>query len=76
VLTRADQGLLSVRSPELEKGLRRIDANIRRATSAIVFVVLFGSGVALRISGDELSTWLFVASAPALIHALGLFRLR
>lgn len=76
VLTRVDQGLLSVRSPELEKGLRRIDANIRRATSAIVFVVLFGSGVALRISGDELSTWMFVASAPALIHALGIFRLR
>ena len=76
VLTRIDQGLVTVRSPEVEKGLRRIDGSIRRTSSALMFLVFFSSGVALRIAGDELSTWMFVASAPALIHALGFFRIR
>ena len=76
VLTRADQGLLSVRSPEIEKGIRRVDGSIRRATSAVIFAVLFGSAIALRLAGDELSVWLFAISALPLVHALGLFRLK
>jgi hypothetical protein len=76
VLTRADQGLLSVRSPEVEKGIRRVDGSIRRATSAVIFAVLFGSAIALRLADDELSVWLFAISALPMVHALGLFRLK
>ena len=76
VLSRIDQGLVSVRSPEIEKGLRRIDGSIRRTSSALIFVALFGAGVALRFVGDDLGTWMLGASALPLIHALGLFRLR
>lgn len=76
VLSRIDQGLVSVRSPEIEKALRRIDGSVRRTTSALIFVALFGAGVALRIVGDELGTWMLGASVLPLIHALGLFRLR
>jgi len=49
VLNRIDQGLVSVRSPEIEKGLRRIDSSVRRATSALIFLALFGGGIALRL---------------------------
>ena len=76
VLTRADQGLLSVRSPEIEKGLRRIDGSVRRAISAVMFAVFFGAAIALRLAGDDLSVWLFAVSALPLIHASGLFRIR
>ena len=76
VLSRIDQGLVSVRSPEIEKGLRRIDGSVRRTTSALIFIALFGAGVALRIVGDDLGTWMLGAGVLPLIHALGLFRLR
>ncbi|MEN9957040.1 MAG: hypothetical protein RIR46_648 [Actinomycetota bacterium] len=76
VLSRADQGLLSIRSPEVEKSLRRIDSSARRIASALIFAALFGSGIALRMTGDELGGWLLLVSAVPLVHAAGLFRLR
>lgn len=76
VLTRIDQGLVSVRSPEIEKGLRRIDSSVRRVTSGLMFVALFGGGIALRLAGDELGGWLLLASAVPAVHAIGLFRIR
>jgi predicted unusual protein kinase regulating ubiquinone biosynthesis (AarF/ABC1/UbiB family) len=76
VLSRADQGLLSIRSPEVEKSLRRIDSSARRIASALIFATLFGSGIALRMTGDELGGWLLLVSAVPLVHAAGLFRLR
>jgi predicted unusual protein kinase regulating ubiquinone biosynthesis (AarF/ABC1/UbiB family) len=76
VLTRIDQGLVSMRLPEVEKSLRRIDGSARRITSSIIFAVLLLGGVALRISNDELGTWLLITSAPFALHASGLFRLK
>ncbi len=76
VLSRADQGLLSIRSPEVEKSLRRIDSSARRIASALIFTTLFGCGIALRMTGDELGGWLLLVSAVPLVHAAGLFRLR
>lgn len=73
-LTRFDQGLVSMRLPEVEKGLRRIDGSARRITSSIIFSILLASGVALRISQDELGNWLILSSSPFLLHASGLFR--
>jgi hypothetical protein len=65
-----------MRLPEVEKSLRRIDGSARRITSALIFAVLLLGGVALRISNDELGTWLLIASAPFALHASGLFRLK
>ncbi len=76
VLTRIDQGLVSFRSPEIERNLRRIDGSVRRTTCALIFTALFAGGIALRMVGDELGLWLLIASAPALIYSLGLFRIR
>ncbi|MEY2693665.1 MAG: hypothetical protein RL142_13 [Actinomycetota bacterium] len=73
-LTRFDQGLVSMRLPEVEKRLRRIDGSARRITSSIIFSILLASGVALRISQDELGNWLILTSSPFLLHASGLFR--
>ncbi|MEN9603337.1 MAG: hypothetical protein RL545_26, partial [Actinomycetota bacterium] len=75
VLSRLDQGNLAIRMPEVEKGLRRIDGSARRITAGVVFAVLFLSGVALRISGDELGNILLLTSAPVALYSLGLFRL-
>lgn len=74
--TRAERGELSTRNPELEARLTKLDGSTRRLGSALVFTALLGAGVALRIADDALGTWLLVASLPALLHALGLFRLR
>lgn len=76
VLTRLDQGVLSIRVPEVEKGLGRIDGSARRITSSILFSVLLIGGVALRIYGDDIGTILMVASVPFLIHATGFLRLK
>lgn len=76
VLTRLDQGQLSVRSPAVEQGLRRLDGSIRRIASAVIFSALLIGGVWLRTSGDDLGNWLLLASAPFGVHAIGFFRLR
>lgn len=76
VLTRLDQGILSIRVPEVEKGLRRIDGSARRITSAILFSVLLIAGVALRVYGDSIGTILMIAAVPFLIHATGFLRLK
>jgi hypothetical protein len=75
VLTRLDQGLVSVRLPELEKRVRRLDGSTRRIFAAILAAALIGGGIALRVSGDDLGTALLIASIPLALHALGIFRL-
>lgn len=75
VLTRLDQGQLSVRMPEVEKGLRRLDGSTRRITAALIGCVLFAGGIALRLSGDSLGDLLMASSAIPLLYAIGLFRL-
>ena len=74
-LTRLDQGLVSVRLPELEKRVRRLDGSTRRVSAAILAAALIGGGIALRVSGDDLGNALLVASIPLALHALGMFRL-
>jgi predicted unusual protein kinase regulating ubiquinone biosynthesis (AarF/ABC1/UbiB family) len=76
VLTRLDQGRVSVRLPEIEKTLKTIDGTARRITTGLVFAVLLAGGVALRIVGDELGNVLLIVSALPLLHAIGLFRFK
>ncbi len=74
-LTRLEQGRVSLRLPEVEKGLRRHDRTLRRIPFAIVAAALFIGGVILRISGDELGNIMLIAGIPPGLHAMGLFRL-
>jgi predicted unusual protein kinase regulating ubiquinone biosynthesis (AarF/ABC1/UbiB family) len=75
-LTRLDQGLVSIRLPEVEKAVRRLDGSTRRTTSAVIFAALLLGGIGLRVTGDSLGNLMLIVSAVPLIHALGLFRLR
>lgn len=75
-LTRLDQGLVSLRLPEVEKAVRRLDGSTRRTTSAVIFAALLVGGIALRLAGDQLGNPLLIVSAVPLIHAIGIFRLR
>lgn len=74
-LNRLDQGLVSIRVPELEKGVRRLDRSVRRVTAAILAAAIFLGGVVLRASGDDLGTVLLVTSLPIGLYAIGLFRI-
>lgn len=74
-LTRLDQGLVSVRLPELEKRVRRLDGSTRRVSAAILAAALIGGGIVLRVAGDDLGNALLIASIPLAAHALGMFRL-
>jgi predicted unusual protein kinase regulating ubiquinone biosynthesis (AarF/ABC1/UbiB family) len=74
--SRIERGELTSRNPELESRVSRVDGSLRRVTTAAIFATLLITGAALRLSGDELGTWLMVGSAVPLLHAIGLFRLR
>jgi predicted unusual protein kinase regulating ubiquinone biosynthesis (AarF/ABC1/UbiB family) len=74
-LTRLDQGLVSVRLPELEKRVRRLDGSTRRVSAAILAAALLVGGIVLRVAGDDLGNALLIASIPFAAHALGMFRL-
>ena len=76
VLTRLDQGLVTVRMPEVEKGLRRLESGSRRIASSVIFAVLALGGIALRIADDSLGNWLLLAGLPFLVHSSGVFRIR
>lgn len=75
VLTKLDQGILSVRLPEVEKRISRVDGSTRRITSSLVFAAIFLGGVLLKINGDSLGIPVMLSSVPFAIHAIGLFRL-
>ncbi|MBJ7433285.1 MAG: AarF/ABC1/UbiB kinase family protein [Microbacteriaceae bacterium] len=75
VLTRLDQGLISIRLPELEKRVRRLDGSTRRLSVGVLASALIVGGILLRIAGDELGNVLLIASIPLALHALGMFRL-
>jgi predicted unusual protein kinase regulating ubiquinone biosynthesis (AarF/ABC1/UbiB family) len=74
-LTRLDQGLISMRVPELEKRVRRLDGSTRRLSAALLAGALFIGGILLRIAGDDLGNVLLISSIPLALHALGVFRL-
>lgn len=76
VLSRADQGQLSLRSPELEKAVKRLDSSVRRTSASVLAVGLLIAGVILRTTGDDLGTWLIGSAVPLALYAIGLFRIK
>ncbi|MFM5952184.1 MAG: ABC1 kinase family protein [Micrococcales bacterium] len=75
VLNRLDQGNLSLRLPEVEKRVSRLDGSTRRVSSSVIFLALLIGGIILRVQGDWLGVPLMFTAVPFGIHAIGLFRL-
>ena len=70
VITRAEAGQLSVRSPELERRTATLVRAVRRVISAVLFGVLFIAGIIVIERNETLGTWMLIVSAVPLLHAL------
>jgi predicted unusual protein kinase regulating ubiquinone biosynthesis (AarF/ABC1/UbiB family) len=70
LVTRAEGGQLSVRSPELERRAATLNRTVRRMISAVLFGVLFIGGLIVIDRNEVLGTWMLIVSAAPLLHAL------
>ena len=70
LVTRVEDGSLSVDSPRLEQQVARLDRTARRLVSALVFGALLVAGSVLRADDTVLGTVLMAVSAIPLLHAL------
>ena len=70
IVTRLDEGRLSVDSPTLEKRARRLERMGRRVVSAVLFAGLFIGGAVLRPDEPVAGTVIMAASAIPLLHAV------
>jgi len=65
---RLDRGLVSTRSPEVERRLRSVERGLGRASSAIIFSALLLAGALLYPAQPVLATVLLAASTLPLLH--------
>ena len=70
LLTRIEEGTVSVQTPRLERRLGNIERTGRQIISAILFAALLIGGVLLRAEDGAFGTVLMVVSALPLLHAL------
>jgi len=70
LVTRVEDGSLSVDSPRLEQQVARLDRTARRLVSALVFGALLVAGSVLRADDTVFGTVLMAVSAIPLLHAL------
>lgn len=70
LITRAEGGQLSIRSPELERQTRKLNQTLRRIISAVLFGVLFIGGLILIERNEGVGAALLITSAVPLLHAL------
>ncbi|MEO6199735.1 MAG: AarF/UbiB family protein [Cryobacterium sp.] len=70
LLTRIDEGSVSVQTPRLERRLGNIERTGRQIISAILFAALLIGGVLLRAEDVAFGTVLMAFSALPLLHAL------
>ena len=70
VLSRLEEGRLSVDAPRLDTRLRGLEVLARRVVSAVLFAGLLIAGAVLRPDDPVAGTALMIASVPALLHAL------
>lgn len=70
LVTRAEQGQLTIRNPELEQRTTTLNRSVRRVLSSVLFGVFFLGGILVADSTPTLSTWLIVVSSVPLLHAL------
>jgi predicted unusual protein kinase regulating ubiquinone biosynthesis (AarF/ABC1/UbiB family) len=70
LITRAEEGRLTTRSPQIERRLAALDRSTRRVISAILFGVLLIAGILLRPTDAVFGTVLMAVSGLPLLHAL------
>jgi predicted unusual protein kinase regulating ubiquinone biosynthesis (AarF/ABC1/UbiB family) len=70
LITRTEEGQLSVQAPRLERRLGSLERMARRVVSAILFAALLIGGVLLRAEDVVFGTVLMAVSAVPLLHAL------
>jgi predicted unusual protein kinase regulating ubiquinone biosynthesis (AarF/ABC1/UbiB family) len=70
LITRTEEGQLSVQAPQLERRLGSLERIARRVVSAILFAALLIGGILLRAEDAVFGTVLMVVSAVPLLHAV------
>ena len=70
LITRAETGQLSMRTPELERRTNALTRTVRQLISAVLFGVLFIGGLLVVDRDSVLGTWLVIVSGIPLLHAL------
>lgn len=70
LITRAELGQLSMRTPELERRTASLARTVRQLISAVLFGVLFIGGLLVVDRDNVLGTWLMILSGIPLLHAL------
>ncbi|WP_026552239.1 AarF/UbiB family protein [Arthrobacter sp. H20] len=70
LVTRIEDGSLSVANPRLEQRLARLDRTTQRAASALIFGALLIAGSVVRADDTVLGSVLMIASVVPLLHGL------
>jgi predicted unusual protein kinase regulating ubiquinone biosynthesis (AarF/ABC1/UbiB family) len=70
IITRFEDGSVSVQSPALERRVARLERSAHRLVSALLFGGFLIAGVLLRVEDVVLGTLLMVASILPLVHTL------
>ncbi len=70
LVTRAEEGRLSVESPRAEQRMKALERVVRRAVSAVLFAGLFIGGAVLRADEAVFGTVLMAISVVPLLHAV------
>ena len=70
LLTRIEDGSLSVANPRLERQLGRLDRTAKRSASAMIFAALLIAGSVVRADDTVLGSVLMIASVVPLLHGL------
>jgi predicted unusual protein kinase regulating ubiquinone biosynthesis (AarF/ABC1/UbiB family) len=70
LISRLEEGSLSVETPRIERRLRDLERMIRRVVSSVLFTGLLIGGVLLQVEQSVLGTILVIVSVIPLSHAL------
>ncbi|QYF90421.1 AarF/ABC1/UbiB kinase family protein [Arthrobacter sp. PAMC25284] len=70
LLTRIEDGSLSVANPRLERQMARLDRTAQRAASALIFGALLIAGAVVRANDTVLGSVLMIVSVVPLLHGL------
>jgi predicted unusual protein kinase regulating ubiquinone biosynthesis (AarF/ABC1/UbiB family) len=70
LITRVEEGNLSVANPRLERQVARLERAARRSASAVVFAALLVAGAMVRADDSVLGNLLMAASVIPLLHGL------
>ena len=70
LLSRIEDGSLSVANPRLERQVARLDRTAQRSASALIFGALLIAGSVVRADDAVLGSVLMIASVVPLLHGL------